>query len=238
MTETAHRCTNCESTIQPEFKYCPECGQKTQVGRLTLSYWLQVLRKKVIDIDSDFLRLLLDLTRKPGHTIKAYLSGKRKQYYEPFKFLTFMLALSVFVNEYFHILENIPGGKTPASDFAYRHYNLLILINVPLTAFYTWLLFRRRGYHFAELLAAQAFLGGYRTLFFVLILAPLLYFQPEHGVMALFLYVIAWMGYFTWANLQLLGKPLLATILKTIAVTLLTQMTITLGLSMLLLVQK
>jgi len=236
--ETKDTCINCGKSLEPAFAYCPSCGQSTKVKRLTLRYWFKILRKKVIDIDSDFLRLLLDLIRRPGYAIKEYLAGKRKQYYEPFKFLTFMLALSVFVNEYFHILEKIPGGKTVASDFAYRHYNLLILINVPLMAFYTWLLFRRRGYNFAELLAAQAYVGGFRTLFFVLILSPLFYFQPEHTVVAVLLYMIAWIGYVVWVYLQLLGPPVLATVLKTIMAVLLTQFTITIGLSLLVLQEK
>ena len=93
--EVKDTCINCGKALEPDFRFCPSCGQSTKVKRLTLRYWFKILRKKVIDIDSDFLRLLLDLIRRPGYAIKDYLSGKRKQYYEPFKFLTFMLALSV-----------------------------------------------------------------------------------------------------------------------------------------------
>ena len=94
------------------------------------------------------------------------------------------------------------------------------------TNFYSWLLFLRKGYNYAEHLALHAFLGGFRSVFFLLIFTPLVIFYREHYNQVLLLYFSLWTVYVAWANIQLMEKPHWLTVLKTVLIVVFTQATI------------
>lgn len=216
-------CKNCAHLLHPEDNYCPKCGQSAKTKRLQIKQVRKDVFKKFLHADSGILHLTKALAVRPGLAIGEYIAGKRKEYYEPLKYLTFTVGISVLLTAYFDLMLTNSVNSNPVSVFVAKHINLVFLISVPIAAAFSYLLFLRKGFNYAEHLTLHAFLGGFRTVFFLLIFTPLVVFYRQHYSTILAVYFSMWIAYVAWANIQLMGGPKWLTILKTIAIMLLTQ---------------
>ncbi|MCC6462235.1 MAG: DUF3667 domain-containing protein [Saprospiraceae bacterium] len=221
-------CLNCSAALEKGEKFCAGCGQSTKTKRLSLRQVRKDLLKKFLHADAGIFHLTKEMIFRPGLVAKEYVEGKRKKYYSPLNYLTLSAAVSVFLNEYFHLLERMPGQANPGTEFAMRYFNLIILFSVPVSALFSWWLFRKKGFNYAENLAFHAFLGGFRTVFFVLIFTPLVLLASRYYYTVLMLYLGAWIAYLAWAKIQFFGGPKWLTILKTILILLFNQILVTL----------
>jgi len=84
-------CPNCQQETASCF--CPDCGQRLDVKRITFKdtvadFWLQV-----VGFDGYFLRTIRDLTVRPGQVAQSYLSGVRVRYFGPVAYFFFMITL-------------------------------------------------------------------------------------------------------------------------------------------------
>lgn len=212
--------------MQPQDNYCPNCGQSANTKRLKIKQVKKDVLKKFLHADSGILHLTRALAVRPGLAIGEYIAGKRKEYYEPLKYLTFTVGISVLLTSYFDLMSVDQENTNPVSAFVSEHIDLVFLFSVPIAAAFSWLLFLRKGFNYAEHLALHAFLGGFRTVFFLLVFTPLVVFYREFYSKILFVYFALWIAYIAWANVQLMGGPKWLTILKTILIILLTQVVI------------
>lgn len=219
-------CKNCEHPLQPQDNYCSYCGQSANTKRLKIKQVRKDLLKKFLHADSGLLHLTKALAVRPGLAIGEYIAGKRKEYYEPLKYLTFTVGISVLLTSYFDLMSVSQEHTNPVSTFVAEHIDLVFLFSVPIAAAFSWLLFLRKGFNYAEHLALHAFLGGFRTVFFLLVFTPLVVFYREYYSTILFIYFALWILYIAWANVQLMGGPKWLTILKTILIIFLTQVVI------------
>ena len=80
----ATTCLNCGTPLTA--KYCPQCGQKANVGRLTWHHLGEEIAHFFTHIEQGFLKTTKDLLIKPGIVQKNYLDGKRKIYHKPIGF--------------------------------------------------------------------------------------------------------------------------------------------------------
>ncbi len=85
-------CKTCSTSFTGQ--YCPKCGQRVIEG-FTVSYLWDQFHGEVLEVDRGLWRTVKDLTLRPGHMIRDYLSGKTKIYYSPLKYL--LLWVGVFV---------------------------------------------------------------------------------------------------------------------------------------------
>src|ERR1700744_3289873 len=99
----SHPCRNCGTLVTS--KYCPECGQKGEIGRLNMHAVLHEFWHGFTHTDAGVLRLWLDLLLHPRKTYENYFNGHRKHYFSPVMFflvsfgLYIALAQKVFVYE-------------------------------------------------------------------------------------------------------------------------------------------
>lgn len=223
------RCKNCEALLRPEDKFCPQCGQPAKTKRLKIRQVRKDVLRKFLHADSGILRLTSDLASQPGAVAREYFAGKRKKYYDPLKFLTLTVGVSVLLTATFDLMSGSGGHTNPISAFVAKHVNVIFFLSVPIAAGFSWLLFRKKGYNYAEHLALHAFLGGFRTVFYLLVFTPLIVFFREYYSAILLFYFSLWTGYVAWANVQLMGRPAWLNILKTILIIVLTQVVISVG---------
>lgn len=177
--------------------------------------------------DKGFLFLTKELALRPGLTVKAYVEGRRKRYFNPFSYLMLTIAVSAFLTSYFHLLETDVQHSNPVSAMITKHINLIFLVGVPITALFTKLLFFKSRYNFAEHLTLQAFMGGFRVFFFILIFTPLVLLFRQHYFTVLSAYMMAWGAFLCWANIQFFGGNKLWVIVRTVLSMMLTQFTVT-----------
>jgi hypothetical protein len=225
MTKT---CLNCTPPLLPEDNFCSRCGQSTKTKRLGFRELRKDIAQEMLHADNSLIRLTIDLARKPGLTAAAYIAGKRKAYYEPLKYLSLAVGISVFLNAYFDLMSSGGSDQNPVSAFVSRHIDLVFFASVPIAEAFSWLFFRQKGYNYTEHLALHAFWGGFRTVFFLLIFTPLVVLFRQYYSLILMIYFAAWTAYVTWANVQVMGQRLWLTALKSILIILLTQVVISL----------
>ncbi|GEM_PF-4297466 len=79
-------CLNCGAAWQPGMNYCPQCGQKTDIHRLTFTHILHEFFHAFTHADKGIFHLLKGLATQPGTVAREYVEGKRKKYFNPFTF--------------------------------------------------------------------------------------------------------------------------------------------------------
>lgn len=84
-------CTNCgQEAIE---KFCPNCGQRTNVKRITFREGWFDFWSRVYGFDGMFPRTLRDLTIRPGKAARDYINGNRVKYYGPVGYFFLMITL-------------------------------------------------------------------------------------------------------------------------------------------------
>ncbi|MFZ1323142.1 MAG: DUF3667 domain-containing protein [Ignavibacteria bacterium] len=216
-------CKNCGNEF--EGKFCNQCGQKIVKGRFTIKDIIENFMHSFTHLDSGILLLMKELFVKPGFVIKEYLNGKQKKYFNPFQFLILAIALATFLAIKFTLFgpnlnpDSIEGINSQQrfwmlyNNFIYRNFNLILFTNVPVTALFTLLFFRKSGYNYAENLIFVTFLAGERMLIYIL-LTPLIYFTRSNWYIGIGIYYLLWSVYYGYAFVDFFGGNKILTVLK------------------------
>lgn len=85
------QCVNCSSEVTSEF--CPHCGQRSGVARITLKDSIRDFWTQVAGFDGLFFQTLRDLTLRPGVVARSHIHGVRVKYFGPIGYFFFMITL-------------------------------------------------------------------------------------------------------------------------------------------------
>jgi Protein of unknown function (DUF3667) len=216
-------CANCGYSLGRHDSYCASCGQKAGTHRLAMKHILHEVIHAFTHADKGFLLLIRELTIRPGYVAKDYVAGKRKKYFNPFTFLLLMVGLATFVTAAFNLMATQPGmEKNPGVQLVTRYYNFIVLLGVPLMAFFSWLLYRKDRFNYAENLVFTAFITGFSIMFHLLIFTPLVLLFRSHyfivlygysGLMALY-YVFACLQFFSGNRISVALRALLIAVAR------------------------
>jgi hypothetical protein len=189
-------CLNCNTTLQPEQRYCSQCGQQAAIHRFSVPHFLHEFFHAFTHTDKGIFHLLKSLATRPGATAREYIQGKRKAYFNPFTFFLIVMGIYVLADAMFvksapeqepdqRVLARIPTaeGKQQYVDMLrrgnnVRHFmekkaNIVAMVAVPLIALVSWMFFYRRGFNYAEHLTANMMFVVFSNLLFALIIFPL-----------------------------------------------------------------
>jgi len=89
-------CQNCENELEPQNRFCPNCGQKNHEINLRLKDLLGELVDEVFSLDNRVFRTLKSIITKPGEITVAYLEGKRIRFIPPVRLYLVLSILLVF----------------------------------------------------------------------------------------------------------------------------------------------
>ncbi|MDH3796282.1 MAG: DUF3667 domain-containing protein, partial [Flavobacteriaceae bacterium] len=89
-------CKNCETQIEGDFNFCPECGQEI-VDNLTFGVLFHNTIENYFSIDARFFRSFVPLMLKPGVLARRFVDGKRLSYLHPAQFYLFISVLFFFI---------------------------------------------------------------------------------------------------------------------------------------------
>lgn len=167
--DSTQTCINCGDRLAG--KYCPNCGQRAMVKRITFREGWNDFWARIYGFDGMFPRTLRDLTIRPGTATRKYLDGNRVAYYGPVGYFFLMITLLYLVASLLDIsivdfLKNAGSSKLqPApkqgsgqeklmqSTFELVSDNLKLVsfIVIPIQAFCSrFLFFRKSGLNFTE----------------------------------------------------------------------------------------
>jgi len=228
--ETSNTCKNC-GTIS-ELHYCPACGQRISVYKVTFKETFEDLADSLFTVNAPLIITLKLLIINPGKLFTSYLEGQRRKYYKPVAFfllttLVFILirsliGINVFENSNIVVQDSAETGEllTKGRNFMLLNINNLLFFFVFTLALCTKLFFYSKQ-TLAEYLAVAFYLVGMYTIIVTLNLFLIKYVGPQFQPLA-----IPVMGiYFLYALLSFFRKPILPIILKGIVLFFLAFMT-------------
>lgn len=89
------KCLNCGTEFAG--KFCPECGQRADTGRFTVSFIFTNFLQGILSNDGGVWFTLKSLFTRPGQMMIDIINGKRKSYFSPFPMLFLTLSLYVII---------------------------------------------------------------------------------------------------------------------------------------------
>lgn len=155
-------CRNCNTHLRLEYRFCPVCGAKTEVRRITFKALTTDLVDRVFNLDNSVVRTFTGLFVKPEAVIDGYLSGLRKRYLNPVSYLGIALTLSgvilFLIQRFFKENIDFTGGVESANpefsakwtDIVFDFNALFFLAFLPMLALPAYLITNKVRYNLAE----------------------------------------------------------------------------------------
>jgi hypothetical protein len=149
------------------------------------------------------------LLTRPGSVAREYVEGKRRRHYGPFATLAVLVgvtALAVNLSG-FQILSH-DGLPSAPTDLLQRHFNLLLLVQLPLLGGACAVLFRGARLTLPEHMVLAAYALSVRAVFLALV-GPVAHLASSTapGLGQVYAFWAAWYVYFGWAASQFYAGP-------------------------------
>lgn len=91
-------CLNCQQPFgQPRPRYCPNCGQESNVKPPTVGEFIQQFGGSYIAVEGALWQSLKLLLLKPGQLTREYLEGRRRRYVLPLRLYLTISVLALLV---------------------------------------------------------------------------------------------------------------------------------------------
>ena len=206
-------CKNCNTHLRLEYRFCPGCGAKTEVRRITFKALSKDFVDRVFDLDNSAVRTFTGLFTRPEAVIDGYLSGLRKRYLNPVSYLGIALTLSgvilFLIQRFFKENIDFTGGVESANpefsakwaDLVFDFNALFFLAFLPMLALPAYLIMNKVRYNLAEYTVVFIYvLAHFSIVSFPISLATLLinpdYYlpvnQPLQGMMVVYSLFVLW----------------------------------------------
>ncbi|HEY0655359.1 MAG TPA: DUF3667 domain-containing protein [Chryseosolibacter sp.] len=222
-------CANCNGLVETTF--CPTCGQKKEIHRISVGHVLHEGFHSVTHADKGFLLLVKQLITRPGFIAKEYVEGKRKRYFNPLSFLVISSALLAYfgtITGYMDRLTSSSGRGTRQGHpywtevFEIASHNgkwLILLLMAPLFAFLSWIFFIRKPFNYGENLVLHSFIFGEAAIVRLVIFIPLSLLFPQYFFwFNSVAYEILYLAFLTVAYRQFFQQHIAFTIIKAIVI--------------------
>ncbi len=225
-------CLNCGKKFTRSDKYCVSCGQDTHTSRLQTKNIFHNFLHAFTHTDKGFFYLIPQLVTKPGIIAREYNVGRRKSYFSPFTFMILIVAINTVLVSSFDLMKaNLSTINNPINEFLNKHFNIVIFIALPIMAYFTSLFFKKKHINFAECMVIGCYTAGERSIFHILIVAPLIIFFRHHYSIIITAYLTAFMLYYAWTCCQYFNDYKFWTFIKGILAFILSQVVITILIS-------
>lgn len=166
-------CLNCGGQIEHDAAFCQNCGQSTKTRRFSIQeFFKRDLIQTVFSYEKGFFFSFMQLFRNPGKMVHEYVEGKRA-YHVPFgSFYMIILGFMVLFS-YFSELQitndlKIDEGDLETLDvfdFIDDNPKIINLIQVPIMAFFSWIVFWNARLNFSEHLVVSFYRGALELVF-------------------------------------------------------------------------
>lgn len=197
-------CLNCDGPLAAEQRFCARCGQRTDTARLSTLDMLRELMHSFVNVERGPLTFAWALLVRPGVVAREYVQGRRRRHYGPFATLVVLVGATALAVNLSGLRVLAQDGLDPApADLLQRHFNLLLLAQLPLLGAACALLFRGARLTLPEHMVLAAYALSVRALVLMLVL-PLSYFaaRSEPPLATVIAYWVAWYVYYGWTASQ------------------------------------
>jgi len=175
-------CKNCQQHFKGHF--CNNCGQPASTHKINFHFLWHDIQHGFFHFDNGLFYTARQLFTRPGHSIREFIEGKRVRHFKPISLVVLLATVYGLLSITFHInvLSDIkitglgPGdiNAQQIKEWIDSHYAMVSLLTLPFYALASFIVFRKQGYNFMELLVLNAFLSGQR-LFLHIAVFPISY---------------------------------------------------------------
>lgn len=210
-------CKNC--VLKYRGYYCPRCGQSARTTRITMRNFFAKSIFSSLDIEKGLPQSIKALITHPGFSIRGYIAGKRVSLYRPVRFLVLVGAVATFISLRYNIflveqeeavqssgIENLLGMNIQHWyethfvgfwEFANEYTTLINIISIPIFSLFSYLVFIKKGYNYAENLILNVYIVCMQLLLLVAFMPALEIFSGLKP-MLMALYTLLTMAYNLW----------------------------------------
>ncbi|MCX8530763.1 DUF3667 domain-containing protein [Chryseobacterium luquanense] len=173
-------CKNCGNSF--EGNYCNQCGQSAKTKRINHEFLWEDVQHGLLHYDKGIGYSLKKLFEKPGNVINDYIEGKRVNHFRPISMVIIMSTIYALI---YHLLNlNHRSALDESSGLIlekiFEHYYWFVVATLPIYAFTTYIMFKKTGYNFYEVIIFEAFKTSQRLGVHIVFL-PILYFLKERS---------------------------------------------------------
>lgn len=236
-------CLNCATDLHPEYSFCPACGQKAAIHRLSPHDILHDAVHYFTHADKGFFQLLKALLLKTGTVGREYISGRRKKYFPALNFYLLVAAIYVLLinietkhapvntsNEQSEInqikdpvrqerVRRIYVRKNEAFGFMNKYSNFIAMAAVPLLACIFWLFYIQGQYNYVEHLVGGMYMVGFTNLLYVAVLVPVsIALGTKSSYYSLMIFILFQIVYFSIYYYHFMNKKTRSSLFKAIGV--------------------
>jgi hypothetical protein len=158
----AIHCLNCGQALPGP--YCAYCGQKGSTHRYSIKHFvLHDLVHGVWHVDKGLLFTLKGLFTRPGHSVRAFIEGKRMRYFNCITLIALILGFGHFLGALSPIkLADIYPESSRAAMSAVEHLmakypKLVLLVTIPVYSIFSFLWFRKARLNGSEHLVLNTY---------------------------------------------------------------------------------
>ncbi len=167
-------CKNCGIGVQGN--YCSECGQQVITRRITLKTVVQELFAIITNVEKGFWYTAKMLFVAPATVVCDYITGRTIRYYHPFRYLFWWVTISVAINLSLGLydrqqteIQSYIGGEESERALKMqqdlqqevkKYLTFIPLLLVPFASIGSYLLFKKKGYNYAEHMVLNAYIQG------------------------------------------------------------------------------
>lgn len=174
------KCQNCFQSFSDDYGYCPNCGQKAHLHRISFHDIAHDAVHYFTHADKGIFFLLKKLITETGAVARKYIEGQRKQYFTPLNFFLICVAIFVIVNNVVKPLPSLPQEETTQTvsveemraaqvqDFFKQHGKMVSIFALPFIAFLYYLFYIKGRYNFAEHVVANMYMTGFTLLVYAI----------------------------------------------------------------------
>ena len=165
-------CINCN--YEHDSKFCPNCGEKSEVPKITFNSIINEAFSTITNMDKGFLFNVKNLLLNPSITVNDYVNGKRRNILNPVSFLIITITIYLIVDALIFVkIEGVEIDSEAysvgyeAGKFVQLYFKYFWLLSIVWLSFSTKLIFRK--HNFVEHLAINSFVIGQSTLVGIII---------------------------------------------------------------------
>ncbi|SFU61787.1 Protein of unknown function [Pustulibacterium marinum] len=158
-------CLNCQSVVVGN--YCSNCGQAAKATKINNKYLFREVPEAIFNLEKGFWFTLWEIMKNPVKVTKAYLNGRRANYYKPISLLLLVVSAYFIVfklilpkGAYLEKLASLDsryGSDAVANeaqamiyDYMFGYPIFIYLVSLPIFAFGFYLAFKKYKYSFGE----------------------------------------------------------------------------------------
>jgi Protein of unknown function (DUF3667) len=154
-------CKNCNHLFAGS--YCNQCGQKASVQRISFQELFHPLSHALLHVDSGFFYTLKELAIRPGHTIREYVQGKRKNHFHPFTMMLILGGFCSFLYQHFNLVTVLGAVRFDTlsiqhESMAHKYFAYRSVFFCAVCSLGDFLFFFRKKYSLPEMLVANSFM--------------------------------------------------------------------------------